>query len=350
MIRPGRLAIFLLLFSAPVIIWAQAGQDNPAACSKCHAEGRSQPDTGMAHALEPVDRDPVLVNHPDLTATDGKYSYHLERKGDQTLFSVTNGTDTLTLPIRYAMGASSAFGQTFILEKDGKLYESRLSWFRELNHLGPTLGQQTVPADLNQAAGRPLSDDETQRCFGCHATNAISDKKQLTLEKMISGVQCSHCHQAVNEHLAALVKGSGRPVVPKGLASLRDLTAEQAGDFCGRCHHTWSDVVNRGDYNITNVRFQPYRLWGSLCYDPDDARISCVACHDPHKEVSAETADYDSKCLACHGGGKAGAKTCPAAKSNCVSCHMPKTELPGAHFKFTDHRIRIVKANQPYPR
>jgi hypothetical protein len=349
MIRRGRLAIFLLLFSAPVIIWAQANQDNPAQCAKCHAEARTQPDTDMAHALEPVERDPVLVNHSDLTATDGKYYYHLEHKGDEILFSVTDGPDTLTMPIRYAVGASSAFGQTFILEKDGKLYESRLSWFRELNRLGPTLGQQTLPADLNQAAGRLLSDDETQRCFGCHATNAVSDK-QITLDKMIPGVQCSHCHQAVDAHLAALVKGSGKPVVPRGLASLRDLTAEQAGDFCGRCHHTWSDVVNRGDYNITNVRFQPYRLWGSLCYDPDDGRISCVACHDPHKEVSAQQADYDAKCQACHGGGKVGAKTCPVSKSNCVSCHMPKTELPGAHFKFTDHRIRVVKANESYPR
>jgi hypothetical protein len=24
--------------------------------------------------------------------------------------------------------------------------------------------------------------------------------------------------------------------------------------------------------------------------------------------------------------------------------------LPGAHYKFVDHRIRIVKPNEPYPR
>jgi hypothetical protein len=69
--------------------------------------------------------------------------------------------------------------------------------------------------------------------------------------------------------------------------------------------------------------------------------------------------NFDPKCLACHGGAKPaagkpaspkpGAKVCPVAKSNCVSCHMPKLELPGAHFKFTDHRIRIVKPNEPYP-
>jgi hypothetical protein len=32
-----------------------------------------------------------------------------------------------------------------------------------------------------------------------------------------------------------------------------------------------------------------------------------------------------------------------------VSCHMPKIAVASAHFKFTDHRIRIVREGQPYP-
>ena len=28
---------------------------------------------------------------------------------------------------------------------------------------------------------------------------------------------------------------------------------------------------------------------------------------------------------------------------------MPKYELPGAHSKFSDHYIRIVKSGEPYP-
>ena len=302
----------------------------------------------MAHALETVEQGRILVDHSLITATYGKYSYSIERKGNQSLYSVTDGTATITMPIRWAVGASSALGQTYILEKDGKFYESRMSWFRKLNALGPTLGQQTShPTDLNEAAGRLLSQDDTLRCFGCHATDAASGQ-QLTLDKMSPGVQCSHCHEATAAHVAALAKGSGKPVLPAGLTKLRDLSAEQASNFCGRCHRTWSEIVIRQDYSINNVRFQPYRLWGSLCYDPDDARISCLACHDPHTEVSVQPADYDAKCQACHGGGKAKAKPCRVSRNNCVSCHMPETELPGAHYKFTDHRIRIVKANEPY--
>ena len=41
-------------------------------------------------------------------------------------------------------------------------------------------------------------------------------------------------------------------------------------------------------------------------------------------------------------------KPVAVTKNNCVSCHMPKTELPGAHYKFTDHRIRIVKPDEHF--
>jgi len=337
----------LLLFAVPTFVWAQ-GQDAAPACAKCHVEGRTQPATDMAHALETVDQDRILSDHPVLTSTYGEYSYRIERKGDQSLYSVSDGSATVTMPIRWAMGVSSALGQTYILEKDGKFYESRMSWFRELNALGPTLGQQNNhPTNLIEASGQLLSRDDAARCLDCHATDAVSGR-QLTLDRMTPGVQCSHCHEDTEAHLAALVKGSDKPVVPAGLAKLHDLSAEQASNFCGRCHRTWSDVVVRQDYDIGNVRFQPYRLWSSVCYDPDDARISCLACHDPHRELSTRPADYDAKCQACHGGGKAGAKACRVSQHNCSSCHMPKTGIPGAHYKFTDHRIRIVKANERF--
>jgi hypothetical protein len=42
-------------------------------------------------------------------------------------------------------------------------------------------------------------------------------------------------------------------------------------------------------------------------------------------------------------------KSCPVAETRCDICHMPKVEIPGTHFKFTDHRIRIMRAGEPYP-
>ena len=346
MMRSGPLLIGLLLsFVLPAMVEAQ----DPAACVRCHAEARSQPATGMGHAAETVEQCRVLIDHPLLTATYGKYAYRIERKGDQSLYSVSDGSATITVPIRWAFGASSAMGQTYILERDGNFYESRMSWFHELDGLGPTLGGgNSLPPNLDEAAGRLISPDEKRLCFGCHATSADRGT-ELTLEKMIPGVQCEHCHQATAAHLAAMARNSGLPAVPPGLTSLQNLSAEQVSNFCGQCHRTWAEIAMQARPGIANVRFQPYRLTESKCYDPDDARISCLACHDPHTEASAKPVDYDARCQACHAGGKVKAKACPVSKSQCVSCHMPKIDLPGAHYKFSDHRIRIVKPNEPYP-
>lgn len=341
-----KLGSLFLLWIAPVIATAQADNQRSSPCAQCHTEALSQPATTMARALETAEQSPVLIDHPLLTTTYGKYSYRIERKGSQSFYSVTDGRTTVTLPIRWALGASSALGQTYILEKDGQLYESRMSWYRELSGLGPTLGDLGyVPADVNEAAGRLMGHDERLRCFGCHATNTAQGR-QLTLDKMIPGVQCSHCHEATEAHLAAMLHKSGDVVIPPALSKM---STEQTSNFCGQCHRTWAEIAMQGKPSITNVRFQPYRLTGSKCYDPDDARISCVACHNPHQEVSAQPTDYDSKCQTCHGGGKVGAKACTVAKSKCVTCHMPKIELPGGHYKFSDHRIRIVRPNEPYP-
>jgi hypothetical protein len=321
----------------------------PAACARCHTQGNRQPATSMGNALETVEQCKVLIDHPVLATRVGKYSYRIERKGSESEYSVSDGAATLKMPVRWAMGASSAIGQTYILEKDGELYESRVSYFRELGGLGPTLGSAgSEPADIQEAAGRRMSHDDKLRCFGCHSTNAAAGR-QLTLEKLSPGVNCWHCHDGVDTHLAAALLDSYDLQVPKELSKLHGMSAEQTANFCGQCHRTWAEIAAQPNPGIANVRFQPYRLTGSKCYDPDDARISCLACHDPHKEVTTSSADYDSKCMECHGGGKVGAKKCPVAKDKCATCHMPKLELPGAHFKFSDHRIRVVKPGEPYP-
>jgi len=347
--RTFSLAGLLVMFLIPGIARGQAEQGHENPCAKCHSEAWRQPATNMARALETVEQTTVLNDHPVITGAYGKYSYRIERNGGQSNYSVTDGITTVTMPIRWALGASSAMGQTYILEKNGELYESRMSWYRELNGLGPTVGgDSTLPANVQEAAGRLMSRDDKLRCFGCHATNAAQGTK-LTLEKMVPGVQCEHCHEGADVHLAAMSAEGGKPAVQPGFPSLRKLSAEQASNFCGQCHRTWEEVATQGIFSISNVRFQPYRLTGSRCYDPDDTRISCLACHDPHTEASARPVNHDAKCKACHGGGKAKTNSCPVSKSKCVTCHMPKIELPGGHYKFSDHRIRIVKANEPYP-
>src|SRR6201996_5580693 len=95
-------ALFLCLL-LPAALWAQNDSKPPAACAKCHVEALTQPSTFMAHALEPVTISKILTEHPLLTTTVGKYSYRVERKGNESEYSVTDGTDTVTMPIRWAL-------------------------------------------------------------------------------------------------------------------------------------------------------------------------------------------------------------------------------------------------------
>src|SRR5207248_10977729 len=92
------ISILLMLLGAPTLIWAQAGHENSTGCAKCHVQGSTQPATDMAHAMETVEQTRILIDRPLLTATDGKYVYRIERKGDRSLYSVTDGTATITMP------------------------------------------------------------------------------------------------------------------------------------------------------------------------------------------------------------------------------------------------------------
>lgn len=314
------------------------------ACAACHpAEAKPHPLTPMAHAAETVAECGVLRSHPRLERTLGRYSFSIVRRGDESIYSVTDGVDQIVVPIKYAMGLGAA-GQTYIFEKDGKYFESYVSYYKALDGLDITIGDRPNPPTLIDAAGRALGAVAVAECFTCHATDSVRNER-VAEQDFIPGVQCEACHGAAADHAAGAHGGAQWTPMKK----LGGMTAEQSAQFCGQCHRTWEYVAAHGPHNTGNVRFQPYRLTLSRCYDADDRRIACTACHNPHESVQTTAARYDANCQSCHAtGGKAAAKICKVSAKDCSSCHMPKIELPGSHHKFTDHNIRIV-AQGAYP-
>jgi hypothetical protein len=248
------------------------------------------------------------------------------------------------------MGAQA---QTWVLERNGQLYESRVGYYPLINGLGITTGdEQLDPKTLEDAIGRPISEAETKMCFGCHATGAVVNQK-VDLAALKPGLTCEHCHLEASAHLAAIVADAEHVPLPKKLGAM---SSEDTSNFCGQCHRTWETVVRSHWRGQADVRFQPYRLANSRCFNGTDPRISCVACHNPHQKIVRDTAYYDPKCLACHSPQATAAvadgvhaKICPVAKSNCSSCHMPKVALPNGLMELTDHQIRVVKPGEPYP-
>ncbi|MFN7947545.1 MAG: multiheme c-type cytochrome [Blastocatellia bacterium] len=326
------------------------------ACSECHKSRlSSQLQSSMGLAMEPAATAKILIANPQLQFRLGKYTWEVVRSGNQSLYSVTDGSATITVPVRYAFGQGKA-GQTYVLEYKGDFYESRLSFYIDIKGLDFTLGvPRTEPDSLVAALGRPMSKDETLQCFSCHTTGAVIGTK-LHLDKMMPGIGCESCHGPGGEHVAA--SQAGRPNKDKIFNPARLNADDMAQEFCGACHRSAEDILSKPSlYGLNNVRFQPYRIFNSKCYS-DDRRISCTACHNVHEPGIETEAYYDAKCLACHqSSAKAaapvtGQRTAPACRvdaKHCASCHMPKVDLPGAHFKFTDHRIRIAREGAPYP-
>jgi hypothetical protein len=318
----------------------------PAACARCHRpEATSQPTTAMARTSGPAAESEVLRRHPSLAVRLGAFSYALSTAGAQSLYTVSDGTRALSVPLSWAFGEGKV-GQTFLFERDGALHEARVSYYDVPQALGFTPTRALMgEASLEEAMARPVPAQEARRCFGCHTT-ASSTAGRANLAGLIPGVTCEACHGPGRRHVTAMERAG--PIKPRGTILDPGLLEPSASvDFCGACHKTFWDVKLAHETGLAALRSQPYRLQSSKCWGDGDERLTCVACHDPHKPLVEALRAYDGACLRCHRQSGAPvdpqrhARACPAGNADCVTCHMPKYDVPEMHVSFTDHLIRI---------
>ena len=233
-----------------------------------------------------------------------------------------------------------------------------VSFYPALEKLDFTVGaRRTEPESLEAALGQKLTPEDLRKCFSCHATNAVSETQGLRLEGLIPGVSCEACHGPAAAHVEAAKAGKSKT---DGVFSPAKLAGNELSQrFCGSCHRSHEEVMAMPDLGgAGNIRFQPYRLAKSSCYysDPKDRRISCIACHDPHAPLAREPALYDAKCLALSRFRRERRRLAQPPRhaekrrSGAPAATCPSSTLPGAHAKFTDHFIRIVRSGAAYPR
>lgn len=334
------------------------------ACAECHAEeSKHQHATAMGRALLRPAQNDVFKTRPLLTFKSDPYIFEIVTEAGRSTYTVSDGKRKLSVPVAYAFGQGKA-GQTYVYEMNGKLHESRVSYYRDTNNLDWTIGYPPgAPPTLEEAMGRHISDNEAMNCFSCHTTAAVSGGR-LKLDAMVPGVSCEACHGPGEKHISSM---KAERFEEKNIFNPSNLSADELSqEYCGSCHRSVDDIIqmpNNG--GINNVRFQPYRIFTSRGHNPADPRMSCTACHNTHQDLETTPAYYDAKCFACHlnkpdakikvaiktqpASADRTAKPCPVETKNCASCHMPQIELPGSHFKFTDHRIRIVRKGEPFP-
>ena len=326
-----------------------------AQCASCHSDiAATQKTTHMAQTAMPAGLSELLKTQEKIDFSQPPFAYAISRSGAQESYSVSNGSETISEPLTWAFGTGNN-GQSYLLLHQGKLYEARLSYYAAYKKFAITPNHPAAPAEsLDKAIGRHIADDEAQKCFACH-TQGSTMKDKFDPAQAIGGITCEVCHGPGATHVAAQKSGLAESGVGFELNPAH-LSPAESVDFCGACHRTWWDVTLAGLSGVGTLRFPAYRLEKSRCWGTGDARVTCVACHDPHQPLVKNAASYDSRCLSCHVasvGAKADANhpgaACPVSTKECTSCHMPKYEVPDMKTKFTDHMIRVARKDGGFP-
>jgi hypothetical protein len=317
-----------------------------AACAECHPEAAEQHAASHhAHTLLPVsDAEALRYFTSTQTLSDRSLgmTYSVERAGRQPIFRVRRGSDGATeeLTPDWVIG-SGRFGHTFLMEREGRFMESRLSYYPPLKAWGWTPGQQQQ-TPFRAPLGNVMGEGDTLACFVCHSTFVARDD-QVRPEKSLFNVGCERCHGPGREHVESIRAGRGLG----SLFTFRDASQATLMQLCGECHRSPGAVAPEELATHPDLpRFAGTALAASACYTKSEGKLSCLTCHSPHARVSTDLAAYDRTCRGCHTGAAASSPACRVnPRSGCVNCHMP-AEAAGEprQLKFRNHWIRIRPA------
>ena len=265
-------------------------------------------------------------------------------------------------------------GKTFLYDREGYLFESPISWFRQKGgHWDLSPGYAST---LERAFDRPIVQD----CLYCHIGRShhrpgtINGYEEPKFSEVAIG--CERCHGPGSLHRELHLRDDDVAMPDHTIVNPSHLDARLRDNVCEQCHLKGKARVPRMGKSLSDYRpglslddylrvfvasidsdgahsndavshFEQMR--NSRCFIASDGAMGCVSCHDPHElPPEDEKPDYfRQRCLACHG--EATGPECARpletdherpADGNCVACHMPKNGLADiVHTAESDHSI-----------
>lgn len=245
---------------------------------------------------------------------------------------------------------SGTKGQTYLSWLDDHLIELPVSYFTQVHQWANSPGYPLSPIIFN----RPV----TARCLECHSTYAqtvnynpdippVFDSTQIILT-----VGCEKCHGPAAKHVAYEMHhndSTGMFIINPG-----KLSKQLSLDVCALCHSgrlqqtTAPFQFVAGDsishfFKITDAAKkagimdvhgnQLGVLSASKCFGLSKT-MTCITCHDPHKNETGNTRVFSQRCMNCHTNNHKAIEGLSNNMliNNCIDCHMPLQESTSISF------------------
>ena len=324
-----------------------------AACAACHPEQEATRDghhmarTGRRVTVENRDTwfDKERLGHrihwPPEAGSEPPAYYN---EPDRTVFRIRGENGSAHEAKVAAVFGSGHRGFTPMALASGRgLRELRLSYFRQPAHWVLTPGTEADPDPL----GYVRTEESSRDCLRCHSTMVAWKDDKLDLEETVFGVECERCHGPGSAHIDAVSAAEGTSTIfNPGRLKGRDQVA-----FCAECHRSPASAEPH-----TVLLAQPklarhagLSLQLSACFlrTPPEETVTCLDCHDPHRNIQHGQENYSATCLRCHSEPRSLHATAVTRDDDCIPCHMPVEKRGFFGLSFTDHWIRVPNAPPP---
>ena len=327
-------------------------------CATCHgAVGRAFAETRHARTLRPVhlnEQRPFFEHANTVKDPVLQYSYQPLVSSGRCVVAGESGSRRGILSADYVIGTGRNARTYFCAERPDSWVDLRVSYYSEVGRWDYTPGQRPGDRLFVRAAGLTQEGPMLPACLNCHVTYLRAGNIGPDIANSHIGIGCERCHGPGRAHVEAV----GRKKMSAGppwlaMEKYAKATPQRINSLCGQCHHDEGNSKD-GDAKTEKglARFEGVALVRSKCFQESRA-LSCITCHDPHRDVSSDTASNVKRCLTCHSTvadnparpATAHGKICPVNRtSGCIGCHMPAQKIATIPYaKYHNHLIKVWK-------